>query len=567
LLNLFQEYFPDNSVSCKNCIYLGCLFFIFSKVLMSTRSIIIIAFKEFDNLGVGYLASVLSSEGYNPRIIDIRDGKKEILNEINKTKPFIVGFSVIFQYYINDFKELVDYLRNSGVSSHFSAGGQYASMRYYELFNLIPSLDSIIRFEGEYSFLDLVNSIYSGTGWKNIKGLVFKENGKIISNPIRQPEMDLDKFPIPIRSQPEEYVLGKRFATIIAGRGCVNNCSFCNNTEYLKQASFPIKRLRKPEKVVEELEFLYKNKHCSVFLFEDDDFPVKNITGSDWIERFCNELENRNLVGKIVWKINCRPDEIEFDRFSLMKKHGLFLAFLGIDDGTDDGLTSLNKHMTVEESLRGINILKKLKIGFDYGFMLFQPSSTFGSINKNMDFLRQICGDGTTPVTFLKLSPFFDTRVEKELTKAGRLKGNPGFYDYDFLNPSLDLYFNFIQDSFMEWNNDEEGLVNIEKWARNYFLVFSHFFDSNSEVEALWLKTNKYIAESNFYILDRMQELSAIFEKGGLNNGNFENLTKYKINIKEKHDHYKEQVGNSVQRLSRIAEYQRLRHSFPGLLR
>ncbi len=90
----------------------------------------------------------------------------------------------------------------------------------------------------------------------------------------------------------------------------------------------------------------------------------------------------------------------------MMKEHGLYQVFLGIDDGTDSGLIRLNKHMTVAESLRGINILKKLAIGFDYGFMLFQPASTFKSVNQNLDFLRQLCSDGSTPVTFLKLMPF-----------------------------------------------------------------------------------------------------------------------------------------------------------------
>ena len=122
------------------------------------------------------------------------------------------------------------------------------------LFKLIPSLDSIVRFEGEYTFLELVNQIHSGTDWRQIKGLAYKEKGKILANPLRSPETDLDKFPFPIRSSPEDYALDKKFATILAGRGCVNNCFFCNNREYIKQSSGPFKRIRKPEKVVEEIE-------------------------------------------------------------------------------------------------------------------------------------------------------------------------------------------------------------------------------------------------------------------------------------------------------------------------
>ena len=75
---------------------------------------------------------------------------------------------------------MINYLRKSGVRSHFSAGGQYASMKYEGLFKLIPTLDSIVRFEGEYTFLELVNQIHSGTDWRQIKGLAYKEKGKIL---------------------------------------------------------------------------------------------------------------------------------------------------------------------------------------------------------------------------------------------------------------------------------------------------------------------------------------------------------------------------------------------------
>ncbi len=81
---------------------------------MSYHPVVIVAFKEFDNLGVGYLASVLSQEGYDPLIIDFRYGREEILKEINRLNPLIIGFSVIFQYNIYAFKDLICYLRKSG---------------------------------------------------------------------------------------------------------------------------------------------------------------------------------------------------------------------------------------------------------------------------------------------------------------------------------------------------------------------------------------------------------------------------------------------------------------------
>jgi radical SAM superfamily enzyme YgiQ (UPF0313 family) len=526
---------------------------------MVSHQVLLVAFKELDNLGVGYLASMLSEAGFEPLIVDFRDGKEEILKKIKKLKPLVIGFSVIFQYYIHDFRELIGYLRKSGINSHFCAGGQYASMRYEDLLKLIPGLNSIVRFEGEYTFLELVKNIHTGTDWRNIKGVSFKENGKVIVNPLRRPELDLDRFPFPMRSPLKEYALNKKFATIIAGRGCINNCAFCNNTEYIRQSLMPFKRLRKPEKVVEEIDFLYSNHDCRIFLFEDDDFPVKTGNGSDWIEKFCKELRRKKLSDKILWKINCRADEVDHNGFALMKSHGLYMVFLGIDDGTDIGLARLNKHMTVAECLRGINILKALDIGFDYGFMLFQPSSTFKSVHQNLSFLRKLCSDGTAPVTFLKLMPYFNTKVEKELREEGRLTGKPGLSDYKFQTISLDRYYKFIGDSFMEWINDAEGLVNIIKWSVSYFSVFSRFYKMTPEVESLRTDVRKCVAESNKYITETMQEIAVRFDQAKGDSLKISDLKKYRENIRKKHNQYKAQIVNSVKRVCRIAECQRLK--------
>jgi anaerobic magnesium-protoporphyrin IX monomethyl ester cyclase len=525
---------------------------------MNAIPVALVAFRDFENLGAGYLVSVLSEAGYDTLLIDFRQGKEEILKRLNSINPLMVGFSVIFQYHIYEFEELISYLREGGIKCHFTAGGQYASLRYDELFDLIPSLDSVVRFEGEYTFLDLVNCIYSGTGWTDVPGIAYKTSDKITVNPLRPVESNLDKFPFPMRSTLKEYALGKKFATILAGRGCVNNCSFCYLNEYYQQSSGPHKRIREPEKVVLEMELLHLNEDCSVFLFQDDDFPVKTIQGSDWTEAFCNELKHKKLADKIMWKINCRTDEVDYDSFSRMKDHGLFLAFLGIEDGTDIGLSRMNKHTTAAKCMEGINILKKLETGFDYGFMLFQPSATYRSVNDNLDFLRELCSDGSAPVTFLKMMPYCATPIEKELRKEGRLIGKPGFYDYNFLDESMNHYYSFIKECLIDWLNDSAGLSNISKWARNYISVFSHYFDSTKEVQLISGNVKKTISESNLYLLDTLKELSTIFNTGKFNNYNYKELDFYRQNINIKHNHFTEQINNYMSTLLGIAEHQRI---------
>jgi len=306
--------------------------------------------------------------------------------------------------------------------------------------------------------------------------------------------------------------------------------------------------------VVEEIEFLHRKKKCSVFLFDDDDFPVHSGKDSEWITVFCNELKRKGLEQKIIWKINCRPDEIKEDIFLMMKNHGLFRVFVGIDDGTDEGLARLNKKLTAVQNLEGISVLKKLNVSFDYGFLLFQPSSTFGSVKKNIDFLEIICSDGSAPFKFLKIKPYFGTRIESELRNEGRLKGKAGFWDYDFLDPSLDHFHSYIQNLFGEWLTDQEGLANVSFWAQNYISVFTRFYGSAKKIEPFCSDIRSAVARSNHFITCTLRETAEIFESGKYRTEGFKGLNSFTKIVSDKHDNFKREIVNAVKSVCHQAE-------------
>jgi anaerobic magnesium-protoporphyrin IX monomethyl ester cyclase len=506
------------------------------------KQVIFIVFGDYSNLGVGYLSAVLSQAGIETRMIDFRLRNEEILEDLKKSNPLVIGFSVIYEGYIDEFAKLVKLLRSEGISCHFTAGGHFASLRPQELFCLIPGIDSIIRFEGEYTLLELVSCLNSDRDWKSIRSIAYKENHRIIETQLRPLERDLDRLPFPLRPPLREYAYGKTYVTIIAGRGCINNCSYCNAKEFYRTPSGPTKRTRSPEMVVKEMEYLYRDKGCSVYLFHDDDFPVKVRGENDWIKSFCNELVKLGLHDKIIWKISCRPDEIDAGILELMKQHGLFLVFIGLEDGTDEGLARLNKRTTVAGNLECIKLLKDTDTSFNYGFMMFQPDTTFDSLRENLGFLGKVCSDGYTPVSFLKMMPYFETRVEKELREQGRLKGRPGYLDYDFNTLSLNDCYSMAIGCFAEWMWSAEGVTNLSQWARNYYAVHDHFSISKPGIALLRKKFRKTAAESNRYILDTLAVLFDLFESGSYLEEGKQTIEKIKSEAKEKHAFYRREI-------------------------
>jgi radical SAM superfamily enzyme YgiQ (UPF0313 family) len=521
---------------------------------MKAHPVVFITVLDYDNLGVGYMASLLSGNGFHTRILDFNMKKPKLLKIIRKLDPLLIGFSVIFHNYIERFARLIDYLRINGITCHITAGGHYATLQYEKLLLQVPGLDSIVRFEGESPIVELAGCLSRGEEWEGVINLAFRNENSIHKNAALPLEKDLDIFPLPMRYFFREYAFGRTFTTILAGRGCVYNCTFCNTREFYKQAGGPVKRIRRPEAVVSEMEWLYKKKRCSVFIFQDDDFPVKVAGKTDWIQSFCTELTRKKLTGKVLWKINCRPDEIDEENFSLMKKHGLFLVFLGIEDGTDTGLKRLNKKMPVSASLKGIDTLKSLEIGFDYGFMLFLPSTTFRSLLENIDFLKQFCEDGYTPATFLKLVPFYNTKAAADLEKEGRLKISEYGMDYDFIEEQMTECYNFITECFNDWREKPDGFENISKWARNYFNVWLHFDDGQPEAAALLKELRTIISEANIFMLDTIRAITLIFESMQNMNKMIPFHESFRGIVKGNHLWYRAKINNTVAELLNFNE-------------
>jgi len=182
---------------------------------MNRKSVVFVAFQERENLGIGYMHAILSGAGFEVHIIDVRKGKSEILQEIQDKDPILLGFSVIFENHIYNFQELIEYLRSQGLQCHFTAGGHFASLRPADLFEIAPSLDSMVRFEGEHTILDLADHLQQNKDWKSIRGISYRDDGKLVNNELRPLEPDLDAFALSRKVDVRE----RAFSVVNRGRG------------------------------------------------------------------------------------------------------------------------------------------------------------------------------------------------------------------------------------------------------------------------------------------------------------------------------------------------------------
>jgi radical SAM superfamily enzyme YgiQ (UPF0313 family) len=411
----------------------------------TSRPVMLIGFQEQANLGLGYLAATLRREGYRVEVFDFEQDPEIILAAAKKLDPILIGLSLIFQFYVDRFGALIRHLRDNGVSCHFTMGGHFPSLSYEHTIELLPGLDSVVRFEGETTLLEIVDLLGTGRDWRSVTGIAYRNGDKVVATELRPLVPDLDSLPYPERDACRgTTILGRRAIPMLASRGCIRTCSFCSIHVFYRVAPGKVVRTRKPAKVVEEMRILHERDGITIFLFQDDDFPLYGVVWQRWAREFVAELHRNRLPGRVIWKINCRADAVDPVLFAEMRDAGLFMVYMGLESGSEEGLTTLHKQITVDENLRAVATLKELGIMFEFGFMLFDPSTTFESVSANLDFLRRIVGDGAAPATFCRMIPYDGTPIKGELARTGRLKGDICHPDYDFLDPRVDAFFHAL---------------------------------------------------------------------------------------------------------------------------
>src|SRR5687767_3890233 len=161
----------------------------------TSRPVMLIGFQNQGNLGLGYLSSVLRQYGYSVHVVDIEQPPEKILQIALELNPVLIGFSLIFQFYIDRYAVLIYLLRANGINCHFTMGGHFPSLSYQQTLELVPELDSVVRFEGETTLVELVDAVSSGQDWHDIHGLVYQNGEQVVTTTARALVEDLDQLP------------------------------------------------------------------------------------------------------------------------------------------------------------------------------------------------------------------------------------------------------------------------------------------------------------------------------------------------------------------------------------
>lgn len=475
--------------------------------------VLLVGFQDQDNLGLGYLASSLRQAGHDVQIESFGHDAAPLLELSRRWVPDIVGFSMIFQFMAPDFAQIISALRSGGVTAHFTIGGHYASFAPETLLQLMPDLDSVVRFEGENTLTELTAKIVRGESWRDIRGIAWRDGDEIHITGPRMDPVDLDSLPWPERTEVAIHRHSLPTASLLASRGCPWMCSFCSIITFYEGNGTKGRRRRDPILVVDEMEYLVRQRGIRLILFQDDDFLAGGNSAREWALTIAREVEARGLNERMRFKFSCRSDEVREEVLAPLIESGLSHVYLGVEAGDPEALKTLNKLITPETHFRAGRILRRLNLSFDFGFMLLEPWSTLSTVRNNLLFLREFCADGYAVAGFCRTLPYVGTPMEKQMRTEGRLTGPALEADYRFLDPRIDTLWDFSLVAFAGRNYGKDAMWDSLRGllfeARLDFPDRPHDPDFLSAARAL---TNA----SNTLLLDVAEEALAAIESGAV---------------------------------------------------
>jgi len=380
----------------------------------------------FALLGLGYLGAILEKNQYEVDVIDCQVLKlsyEEFKSELSKRQPNIVGITSTTLTYKPGL-QIAKIAKEVCPNCLTVIGGPHVTFWDNEALQECPALDIIVRKEGEYTLLELVQKVEAGKSFGDVLGITYRKDGKIVRTPDRPYIEDLDSLPFPARhlwpmERLREY---EDILYLAASRGCVFWCEFCA-TVRMHGRKF---RMRSPKNIVDELEFLHKTYGVSKFTFCDDAFTVDQAR----IGELCKEITDRKL--KIRWNCGTRVDMVTRELLVKMKEAGCISVWFGVESGSQQVLDAMKKGISTEQTIQVLGWVRELELKPVPNVMLGFPGETKETAWKTIKFVEKISPD---EVGFYNVAtPFPGTPMYDLVKKNGWLRVTD-FDKYDTTRP------------------------------------------------------------------------------------------------------------------------------------
>ena len=441
------------------------------------------------SMGMVYIATNLVNEGYKTDIIGTPQLYNWSLNktgrEIKRKNPSIIGFYTIsdnFEQVLDFAEKIKTWLPNTKII----AGGPLAAALEDEMLSH-KCFDMVCVGEGEHLMVKLCDVLIKNKGnIKDIEGLIYRENDKIIKTRPANPIENLDSLPFPH----EKFFKGQQVFQVVSGRGCPYKCTFCFQAGH--GLTF---RFRSAENVTKEITGLLDRYPFVGFDFIDDAFimnPQRCREIAESLKEY-REKTRRDFIFFCQGRVNIidkHPDLIP-----LLVDAGLAKMQLGIESGDPEVLKLYKKGITLDQVRRTVKTIYEtqslIAVG---GFILggpFENEKTFiGTLDLALELIEEAPGVFESSAGFLGAYPgteiagnpekFGLNVLERDFIKGFSLSDVQMTTQYLDVNQIRDLKRRFQAKTFEAMSKNihripRKLLAKHYRWAERYKIYSSWY--------------------------------------------------------------------------------------------
>lgn len=283
----------------------------------------------------------------------------------------------------------------------------------------------VVRGEPEYTLKELTMSIKDKTDTAAINGVSWLKGGQVAHNPSRELINNLDALPFPARDLIDRYknkyfypkLRTRPVTLVLASRNCPYRCTYCVpcslsfavELEYKKYfGKKPPVRLRSAQNVIAEFKLL-KGQGYRAVEFLDDNF----VWGEQRTTEICRGIKNSG----IIWGCQSRADLLTEPIVKEMAVSNCRYVDIGVESFDQNILDDVKKDITVEDSIRAIELLKKYgidaKINIIFGASHLETKET---IDKTVNMVNKL---NVSQVMYSVCAPWPGTQTYDIAKKEG----------------------------------------------------------------------------------------------------------------------------------------------------
>jgi radical SAM superfamily enzyme YgiQ (UPF0313 family) len=141
-----------------------------------------------------FLQNFLAKKGLKSHLVDLfEQEERELLDLCRASDRPLVGITSQ-SYNRYDAVAAARDVKKVSPNAIMVVGGKHFSYCAAECLEDVPEIDIVVRGEGEVTLHDLATTLEQGGDLAQVAGITFRSGGRVVHNPPRRPEMDVEQF-------------------------------------------------------------------------------------------------------------------------------------------------------------------------------------------------------------------------------------------------------------------------------------------------------------------------------------------------------------------------------------